>query len=350
MSDPKEMATEINFGEGTAIRYEDGNSGELTLLDIIHILWRGKYITIVCTFLALIIGVIYALISKEVFSTSTNFITKSERDNSGSFNQLAMLAGINTGSGGNVDPSNYLDKVIQDKDFLNTLFDRNWYYKGDSIRLEQILCIQPDTTISNWQHYYAMAKIEAIRQGKVMAISKDIKTGILTLKVNAPDPHLAYDLNLHTLDYISNYLRNSIKTQAKEKKKFIEERIIETKEELARNENALAKFRERNLISRAPQIALEEARLLRQVTLNQEIYIQFHKQYEMAKIQELDDQALIQIVKSADIPTVRSKPNRRMMVIISFFCGFAIGISITIVFGATPLLYARNIRIFGFRI
>lgn len=272
-------------------------------------------------------GVIYTLIATEIFSTSTIFILKTKGSSGGgNLSQLALLAGINMGSNNNIDPSDYLDKIIQDKEFISKLYEKKWFFKGDSLPLEQIYEIKPDTTVSDFEYMFSMKKIETIRKGNVLSINKDSKTGILTLTSNAPDPQLAYDLNLFTINYISNYIRNSIKTQAKEKRIFIEERIKETKEELTKAENALVAFKERNLASIAPKVALEEGRLMRNVTMNQEIYIQFQKQYELTRIEELDDQALVQVVKSAEVPIIRSKPKRKMIVIITFAVGLFSGV------------------------
>lgn len=132
----------------------------------------------------------------------------------------------------NYDPSDYFDKIIQDKEFLLSLFKQRWFFKGDSFSLEQILKIEPDTTISNWDYFYSINKIETVRKKRLLSIRKDIKTGIITLTVSAPDPQLAYDLNIYTLNYLSDYVRNELKTQAKEIRLFIEERIKETKEDL----------------------------------------------------------------------------------------------------------------------
>jgi len=65
---------------------------------------------------------------------------------------------------------------------------------------------------------------------------------------------------------------------------------------------------------------------MRNVTLNQEIFIQFQKQYELTRIEELDDQALVQVVKSAEVPIKRSKPKRKMIVIITFILGLFSGV------------------------
>ena len=301
-------------------------SDEISLTDLILILWRGKFIIVACTVIATTTGILYALLAPEIFSTSSCFITKSGSKSSGNLTQLAALAGVSMGNGGNVDPSDYLDKIIEDKGFLATLFERKWFFKGDSLPLEQILEIEPDTKKPNWEYAFFMQKIESVRKGKVLSLKKDTKTGLLTLFSNAPDPQLAYDLNIFTLDYLSSYIRNSIKSQAKEKRLFIEDRIRETKDVLEKTENALANFRGSNLMTRSPQALLEEARLTRDITMNQEVYIQFQKQYELARIEELDDQPLIQVVRGAEVPVYRSRPKRKVIVILSFLGGVLVGI------------------------
>lgn len=302
------------------------NSYETSLFDLILFLWKGKYIIAACTVITTILGIIYAITATEIFSTSTTFILKTKGSGGGgNLSQLASLAGINIGSSNNLDPSNYLDKIIQDKEFITKLYEKKWLFKGDSLPLEQVLELVPDTTVTNWEYVFFMKKINSVRNGEFLLINKDAKTGILTLTSNASDPQLSYDLNLFTIHYISNYIRNSLKTQAIEKRIFIEERIKETKKELTKAENALAEFRERNLASVSPKVALEEGRLIRNVTLNQEIYIQFQKQYELVRIEELDDQTLVQIVKNPEIPIVRSKPKRKVIVIFSFVIGMFSG-------------------------
>lgn len=305
--------------------HNEGNSDEISLVDLLIILWKGRWIIAACTVLATVAGVLYALLAPEVFSTSSVFITKTGSKSTGGLGQLAALAGMSIGSSGNVDPSDYLDKVIQDKDFLATLFERKWYLKGDSLPLETILEIEPDTTVSDWKYRYFMDKIESIRKGNVLSLKKDAKNGLLTLSTNAPDPKLAYDLNIFTLDYISFYIRNSIQSQAKEKRLFIEDRIKESIKVLEKSENALATFRGRNLMTQAPQALLEETRLSRDVAMNQELYIQFQKQFELARIEEMDDQTLIQVVKGAEVPVVRSKPKKKLIVMVSAVVGIFIG-------------------------
>lgn len=312
---------------------------ELLFVDLISILWRGKYIILACTLFFTVFGIIYALLAKESFCSNTFFITKTgSNTGSGSLNQLASLAGLSLGNKADIDPSDYLDKIIQDQEFIAGLYKKNWIFKGEYLPLEKILEIKQDTTIANWRHAYFMSKIEAVRRGKLLTINKDSKTGILSLNSNMPDPVLAYDFNKYTIDFISNYIRNSIKTQAKEKRLFIEERLKEVKWDLQKAEDELARFKERNLMSSSPKVMLEEGRLLRNVTLNQEIYLQFQKQYELVRVEELDNQTLIQVVKNPEIPVVRSSPKRKMIVAVALISGALIGIFGAFLFHTFPFL------------
>jgi|GEM_PF-868428 len=308
-------------------QFRSNDLNEVSLLDLIIVLWRGKYVIIAITIFASITGVVCALIVPESFTSSSTFILKTGKSGaSGNLGQLASLAGMPIGnSGGGADPSDYIGQIIQNGTFLATLYDRKWFFSGDSLMLDEILEIEPDTTVSNWQYVHLVQKYESIRKGKIISYSKDGKTGILSLTTNAPDPQLAYDLNKHTLDYIANYIRNTIQGQAKEKRTFIESRLREVNRDLEQSEVALARHKERNFITVSPHVSLETARLTRQVTMNTELYIQLMKQFEAAKVEELDDMTLLQVLRDPEAPIRRSKPQRTMIVMMAFGAGVFVG-------------------------
>jgi uncharacterized protein involved in exopolysaccharide biosynthesis len=300
------------------------NLDEITLVDLVLLLWKGKYVIIACTFLSLVAGILYVIFARPMYTTTAIFVTKTGGNSgSGTLSQLASLAGVNLQSGNAMDPSIYLADVILDQSFLSPMFTRRWYYKGDSLALEKILEVEPDTTAPNWRYAYEVAKIGAIRNDGLIALSRDERTNILTLEVNMPDPRLAYDVNRYTLDYIGYYIRNSIQTQAKEKRVFVEQRISENKRELEKDEVALADFRQRNIVTQSPQVALELARLTRDVTASQALYLQYQQQYELAKIEELDNQTLVQVVQNPEVPIRRSKPRTLLsLAVFALFGGF----------------------------
>ena len=81
---------------------------------------------------------------------------------------------------------------------------------------------------------------------------------------------------------------------------------------------------------------------MRQVTLNQEIYIQFQKQYELARIEELDDQALVQVVRSPEIPVIKSKPKSKQIVILFGIVGVFCGIILNIIYHSINTIIQKH--------
>ena len=305
---------------------------EIALSDIVSVLWKNKITIIAITLASTIIAIVFALNANVIYSSNTIFITKTSNSNSSNISSLASLTGIPIGNNSNnIDPSDYLDKVLLDKNFLSEILMRKWFYNGDSLFLDQIFKIKKDTTQENWKYRYEKAKIDFLRKNELLYILKEKKSGLLTLTTNMPSPQLAYDINTFVIEQISDYIRNSLKSQAKEKRFFIQERILEVKSDLEKSENALALFKERNIMSSAPKVMLEEMRLTRAVTMNQEIFIQFNKQYELARIEELNDQTLIQILKSPEIPIKPVAPNRLKITVLGTLIGAFLSIFIVLI-------------------
>jgi uncharacterized protein involved in exopolysaccharide biosynthesis len=302
------------------------NINTISLFDFYKFIRQKAKVIIVFIVFSLIIASLYAFLSREFFLTSTIFITKTGNTSTSNLSTLASLAGIQLSGSTNIDPSAYLDKVIQDKDFLFAILHKKWYYNFDSLSLDQIWNWKKDTTVNNWKYTNEMLFLNYIRKRNVLSIENDKRTGVLSLIVLAPSARLSYDINCHAINLLSDYIRNSIKSQAKEKRLFIADRLKEIKSYLDICENTLAHFKENNIGSISPLISLEEMRLTREVALNQELYIQFQKQFEMAKIEELNDQTLIQIIKNPEVPIFKDRPKRLRIIITGLLIGISFGV------------------------
>jgi len=78
-------------------------------------------------------------------------------------------------------------------------------------------------------------------------------------------------------------------------------------------EEALAGFREHNkVIEVSPQLQLEQARLARDVEIQQTVYMELVRQLELAKIQEIQDTPIINIREYSENPVVPSSFSRRV--------------------------------------
>ena len=88
-----------------------------------------------------------------------------------------------------------------------------------------------------------------------------------------------------------------------------------------------------------PAVRLEYLRLLREVKFNEVLFGILTKQYEMAKLGEVKDAAVIQVIDEAVPPQVRFKPKRTLMVLLAAVLGFFLSI-----FAAFFLEFLENAR------
>jgi capsule polysaccharide export protein KpsE/RkpR len=305
---------------------------EISLIEIVRLLWHNKILIASTTAIFIILSVIVALTSPEAYQSSARLVTKVNGKGNGGLAQLAALAGVSIGaSNGEINISEYLPEVIKNYEFTQKLVNRKWFYKGDSLYLHQILEIMPDTSIKDWEKVFEKKKCDVLREGNYISLSKDITSGILTLTTLFPTSQLAYDVNNYCLVLLDKYILNSMKSQAKDKKLFIEQRLREVKGDLSTCENILVTFKERNVNLSSPKAFIEEQRLLRQIEFNQQVYIELQKQYEMARIQELNDQPLIEILRQPELSISRTKPARTTIVILGTFVGMLCSFILVIV-------------------
>jgi uncharacterized protein involved in exopolysaccharide biosynthesis len=308
-------------------QYSDYIEEGMSLRDYVLIIWNHKKIIALIFILFAVGSVIKALITPPQYVSSSKLITKSgENGISSQLSGLASIAGINLKSKKSKDLSSYLPEIIQDYDFMKKVLAHRWEYNGDSVYLNTIWKLEVDTTRENWRYVSEKKQVDKLRNGGYVRITEDESNGLLTLKTSFGDPKLAYQLNDYVLTLIDEYIKESYKSQAKENRSFIEQRIEEVKRELDRAEYRLADFREKNTMSTAPKIILEDQRLQRKVDINQQIYIQLKNQYEIARIEEKKDIPLIEIIKKPEIPLIKSSPKRREMVITGSTLGLFVGI------------------------
>lgn len=79
-------------------------------------------------------------------------------------------------------------------------------------------------------------------------------------------------------------------------------------------------------VGNIPNLGLEYARRMRELKIQEAIFEQLTKQYEMAKLNEAKDSSSLQVLDDAVVPTKKSKPKRSLIVILAIFTAFFIGI------------------------
>ncbi len=120
---------------------------------------------------------------------------------------------------------------------------------------------------------------------------------------------------------------------------FVEERVIEGEHNLRGAEDELKRFYEKNRSwQQAPQLTFEEGRLRRQVEVQQELYLTLRREYETARIEEVNDTPIITVVDSAVPPRSRSSPKTVVVTTLGLILGAVVG-----VFAAIGIEYGNRL-------
>ena len=81
-------------------------------------------------------------------------------------------------------------------------------------------------------------------------------------------------------------------------------------------------------VTELPELALEYARLLRELKIQETLFELLTRQYELAKIAEAADTSVAQIIDSAVLPTYKARPKRVFFVVFGFLAGLVLGIAV----------------------
>src|SRR5207249_3673934 len=109
-----------------------------------------------------------------------------------------------------------------------------------------------------------------------------------------------------------------LQSQSRERRRFVGERLQQAERELRDAEAQHLRFLQANRrYAGSPLLAFEENRLTRQVQLRQEVFQTLTREYEEARIAEVQDTPLLTTIDPAVPPDRRTSPRRKLMVLLA---------------------------------
>ena len=283
---------------------------------------RRKQLVLGVPLLAALAGAALALLQGPSYSAESRF-TPQVREGT-----HAKLAGLASQFGINVPMSGSINESI---DFYASLLN------STQLLRETVLSHFPNgpssrATLVQWYRSRGRTADEKVRRTvdrlrDDSRISTDPKAGIVTLRVSAPSPLLAEQVNKRLLELVNEFnLRKRLSAAAAERV-FIENRMAQAEAELIRAEAALQQFATHNRqLGSSPQLRLEQSRLERQVDLRQEVFVSLSQSYEQARVDEVRNTPLITIIDSPE----RSARRDRGGVVLSSLLGALLGLTLVV--------------------
>ena len=284
-------------------------------------------VIILVTFISVFITFTYIQFIKppEYISSATILIPENKINSIGGLGGLASQFGVNLPSSEQADLSSphILPDLLQSRTFGEKLLKKKFYTEkfNKNLSLEKILNngkanIQKEKMVSN-----ALSELR-----KMISFNQNPQSSFSTIFVKTNEPEFSKKLAeaiLLELELLNRFFKSQT---VSEKLSFIENRIESVSDDLDKSEKILKVFNERNRQVNSPSLKLEQNRLNQDLEIHRSIFLTLKQQYELAKIEEIQESSILQVLDQPQLPLLTANRNLKIGIILSSFFGIALGI------------------------
>ncbi len=270
------------------------------------------------------VAVVTAILNFFVFDLSykatTTLLPETEKGKLGSLSQfsgLAQLAGVSVPSS---DISRLYPIIITSEAVLIPVIEHKYQTRRfkDPVNLITFMDIDEGSPAKDMEK--ALKEIRTL-----LTATYDTKTSTVVATLEMEEQDLAAEALNGIVTEVDNVMRLKRVNSATEQVRWITARLADVEKELRTAEDNLKVFMERNRrVTDSPQLTLEQQRLLREVTVKSTIVIELKKQYELAKIDEIKNTSIVNVLDPARPPVKKERPKRATNTALAFFASIAV--------------------------
>ena len=335
---------------------------EIDLIELIKKVWSSKRFIIKWTGYFIVIGLVVALLSPKEFTASSTFIPQtSESKTGGNLSGLASLAGINLGgsaTGGEIPPALY-PQILNSVPVKRSILAIKVSLGQSSVSYSAYLLEQPTSILSIVKKYTiglpgvilstirGDEKTNEISDNPMIVTQKEKglfgilenqislsvneSEGFLQLSTTTDNATVAAVLTSKVKEILQEQIINYKIQHGKEYLNFTQKQYNEKQKEYfaLQDEVARAKDQNKNIISERyqNQFKQKEGELL----IAQSVYQELAKQLEQAKLQVAKDTPIFSTINPVTIPTKKSAPKRKLILLFFASIGFVVSVGVVLV-------------------
>jgi uncharacterized protein involved in exopolysaccharide biosynthesis len=250
-----------------------------------------------------------SLIGSRSYTCSTTFMPTAPQGKLSMLGGLAAQFGLSVPSDPGASPAFYV-LLLQSRELLRSAVRTTYDVpaKGQPTRTTLVEWYDPPGDTPAEREEAAI-----VRLGKELRAAVDGETGTVELKVRTGSPLLSLEITRRLMDLVSEFNLQKRQSQAAAERKFVEGRVQEVMNRLAAAEQRLQAFLQHNRDYRnSPPLLFEYDRLLRDVTMQQQVYTSLSQAFEQARIDEVRNTPVLTLV---DPPTLPAQPDRRWLLV-----------------------------------
>ncbi len=285
---------------------------------------RWKAVRSVTTGAALVIA-IAVFILPPTYEATSSFIPVKDQHGAGTEGSAGIAQALGIGINTTSSATSTYPEVLRSRSLIETVITKPVRdpVTGKTTTYLDVMNIperQPD------RHLF-----RAVREfQKHLRVIADQKSGVFYVTLEGRNPGL---LKIVVNDVVAELQHYTVRTRSEiagQSREFIEREKVETNALLAGAEGELNRFRERNLrIGNSPQLLLEQDRLVRNLRVQEEVYLALVRQYEFAKLDEDRSTPMISVLDPAIQPPFRSAPSRLLLFVLGVGCVFLVSVALS---------------------
>ncbi len=310
------------------VQETDASTG---FFDLLSPLLRQRRIVVGLPLAAAVVTILLCLVLPPLYTATTTFIPETRTQ--GQLPQgLSGLAGL-VGEFGLALPQQagqsprFYATVLRSREIMEPVLlsryrvprggaDRN---PGDSATLLRILKIRGRTLADSLE--WGIKKLN-----QLLSVNVDLQTNIVTVSVDTRDPVLSATVAARFIGFLNEFNTKHRESQARERRKFAEQRLADADSGLRRAEAAVKSFYEHNRgWQESPSLVFAETELRRQVQVGQEVYLTLRRGFETARIEEVNDTPVITVIDAAVVPARKSWPRLGPLTLLALVVGTMVG-------------------------
>ncbi len=294
-----------------------------------------KLIAIIC-FISVFITFTYVKFIKQPLyvSKATVLLPEENNMNLGGLAGLASQFGVQVPSGMQADLSSptLFPDLVKSRTFAEKILDKEFYVaKHDTVK--SLIEILSGGSYSKKADKNILIVNSMARLSKILKYEKKLTSPFSILRVTTPDASFSKalaDTVLIELEALNLFYKSKA---VNEKINFIDNRIKSVDNDLKLSEQRLKIFNERNRQISSPSLQLEQDRLSRGLEIQKGIYLTLQQQLELAKIEEIRQTSVMQILDYPQLAIDADNINTRMNLILAVIIGVSLGVG---------MAFARN--------
>ena len=262
-------------------------------------------------------------------SKATVLLPSSGSGNLGGLAGLASQFGVNVPAGVSADLSSpsLFPELLRSRTFAEKILDKKFYTEefGKELSLLAILTHGNDLPKGD-RNTLVTSALGSL--AKMLEFNLDPSGSFSVIKATTNEPIFAKELTEVALAELENLNRFYKSQNVNEKTIFISNRIASVENDLKLSETKLKEFNERNRQISSPALQLEQGRFAREVEIQTGVYLTLKQQLELAKIEEVQETSIVQILDNPQLPLNPSNKNLIQSVMLAGILGIGLGIII----------------------